>query len=245
MRFNIERARLDRAADFVPPQDLQSSPTELVPLTEDAGTLDLLFRFVYCERHVSLEGMSFERIAALAEAAEKYLVYSAMAICHIYMKAQYKAHPLEFMQYAIRHYPELVDTVAPYTVGNELVIMKDILPGGYVVPWVLFNTAYYEIAQHTTRWINKHLGHYGPIQCHNRPCALGEGEDEAWGWLERELAHALLTTGGRGLLDLDKVFTDEMMHSLERCEGCQQTLRLWKKELERVVGEVPKFTSFL
>lgn len=59
---------------------------EIVQLTEAAVTLEHLFRFCYPDRHPDVEAMKFDVLALLAEAAEKYEVYSAMNICKIYMK---------------------------------------------------------------------------------------------------------------------------------------------------------------
>ena len=59
---------------------------EIVHLTEAAVTLEHLFRFCYPDRHPDLEAVELDVLVLLAEAAEKYQVYSAMNICKIYMK---------------------------------------------------------------------------------------------------------------------------------------------------------------
>jgi hypothetical protein len=60
---------------------------EIVNLTEDAATvtLELLFQFVYPQRHPNLSDSPYEVVAPLAEAAEKYEVFAAMNICGIRM----------------------------------------------------------------------------------------------------------------------------------------------------------------
>jgi len=59
---------------------------ETVCLTEASDTLELLFQFIYPQRQPDLQSISFERLSALSEAAEKYQVFSAMPICNIYMR---------------------------------------------------------------------------------------------------------------------------------------------------------------
>jgi hypothetical protein len=55
----------------------------VVDLTEDSSTLELLFQFIYPQRHPTLFDAPYEVVAPLAEAAEKYEVFAAMNICQI------------------------------------------------------------------------------------------------------------------------------------------------------------------
>jgi len=50
-------------------------------LKESAATLRILFRFLEAERHPALENEPFDFQLAVAEAAEKYSVFSAMNFC--------------------------------------------------------------------------------------------------------------------------------------------------------------------
>lgn len=71
-----------------PPVGLTCSPDpdELIHLPESSTTLELLFQFIYPQRHPLLEGIGHDVLNALAEAAEKYEVYGAMGICHLRMR---------------------------------------------------------------------------------------------------------------------------------------------------------------
>ena len=64
----------------------QTKSNEVVQLPEKSVILDLLFQFCYPERHPELKGLAFDVLAELAEAAEKYKVFSAISICKIFMK---------------------------------------------------------------------------------------------------------------------------------------------------------------
>jgi hypothetical protein len=72
------------AGGFAPPGF--ETQGEIVHLTETALVLDYLFRFCSAGRHPNIERMTFDVLASLAEAAEKYEVYLAINICKIYMK---------------------------------------------------------------------------------------------------------------------------------------------------------------
>lgn len=59
---------------------------EVVALAEKASTLELLFQFVYPRAQPDLKYLDMDELAALAEAAETYSIYSAMGICKIAMQ---------------------------------------------------------------------------------------------------------------------------------------------------------------
>ena len=64
----------------------QAKSDVVIQLPEKSVILDLLFRFCYPERHPELNDLAFDILAELAEAAEKYKVFSAISICRIAMK---------------------------------------------------------------------------------------------------------------------------------------------------------------
>jgi hypothetical protein len=62
------------------------APDKAVDLTENAETLRVLMTFMHSQRFPSLLNMheeSFQELLELADAAEKYLVHSAMAVCNL------------------------------------------------------------------------------------------------------------------------------------------------------------------
>lgn len=79
--FLVHRKNLETHTGGFPPSEFKTL-NEVVPLTEDAATLDLLFQFVYPQRTPDVNSMAFEAVAPLAEAVEKYEVFSAMYICN-------------------------------------------------------------------------------------------------------------------------------------------------------------------
>lgn len=55
---------------------------EITQLPEPANVLEILFAFLYPKAHPDLYGVDFEVLAAVAEAAGKYAVFSAVDICN-------------------------------------------------------------------------------------------------------------------------------------------------------------------
>ena len=56
-----------------------------VSLEETAEVLRLMLRYTHNTRLRSLDGITFSLLASLAEAAEKYMIYSAVEFCKIQM----------------------------------------------------------------------------------------------------------------------------------------------------------------
>ena len=59
---------------------------EVVQLVEPAAVLELLFQYVYPQRHPNLQLVEFEVLNGLAEAVEKYQVYPALEHCKMFMQ---------------------------------------------------------------------------------------------------------------------------------------------------------------
>ena len=64
----------------------QAESDAVIHFPEKSVILDLLFQFCYPMRHPELNDLKFGILADLAEAAEKYKVFSAISICKIAMK---------------------------------------------------------------------------------------------------------------------------------------------------------------
>jgi len=83
--FKVHRKNLETYSDIFPGADI-SLDNEVVPLSEKASTLELLFQYVYRQRQPDLSDIDAEELAMLAEAAEKYSVYAAMEVCKMCMQ---------------------------------------------------------------------------------------------------------------------------------------------------------------
>lgn len=81
--IGAHKANLDHFSDGFPsPDAVQSSEgAEAVHLVEDGATLKLLFQFMHKARFPKVHNLDAEQPSSLAEASEKYMVYSAMSVC--------------------------------------------------------------------------------------------------------------------------------------------------------------------
>lgn len=140
--FHIHQKNLQIAAAGFPPAGFHASG-EIVPLTEDATTLELLFQFVYPQRHPHLRGTPFDVLSPLAEAAEKYQVFAAMNICYVRMNEVLPEHAVEVSNYASRHgYKEILSAAAPSLLDIPLAEIVKALSAELVVPWVCYREAW-------------------------------------------------------------------------------------------------------
>ncbi|KAF7976514.1 hypothetical protein HWV62_6327 [Athelia sp. TMB] len=76
--FKVHRKNLETSSEGFSPPPGTSSRDEIVSLTENRDTLDLLFQYIYPQRQPDLAEIDFKQLAELSEAAEKYQVFSAM-----------------------------------------------------------------------------------------------------------------------------------------------------------------------
>ncbi|KAG5650243.1 hypothetical protein H0H81_000196 [Sphagnurus paluster] len=105
MLFRIHSRNLEITSGGFPPVEF-SPAGEVVDLTEDASTLELMFQFVYPRLQPPLEGISFTMLARLSEAVEKRSL---------------PENALEVLEYAMRHdYPALSDRAAPFVTLEKI-----------------------------------------------------------------------------------------------------------------------------
>jgi len=137
--FHIHRKNLEANAAAFPQAEFDTHGED-VPLTEDSATLELLFQFIYPQRHPDLKDIPFSTLAPVAEAAEKYEVFAAMNICKIRMVEQASLkHSVRIADYAQKHgYPDLLDVVSPFLLDIPLDNVVVSLSAEMAIPWVLY-----------------------------------------------------------------------------------------------------------
>jgi hypothetical protein len=86
--FEVHRKNLEVHSEGFAGADAisRSAEKEVVPLSENSAVLELLLQYMYHQPQPDLKNVEFATLAALAEAAEKYQVYSATTICSVFMR---------------------------------------------------------------------------------------------------------------------------------------------------------------
>ncbi|KAJ7146994.1 hypothetical protein C8R44DRAFT_724686 [Mycena epipterygia] len=118
---------------------LPENGDEPVQLSETSDVLDLLFQFMYPQLQPELEKLGFEICAGLAEAVEKYIVYSALRWCRMKMSDSIPDHPFEVLNYALKHgHVDIADEAARQSMGHGVANAMKLLAPDTFKTWILF-----------------------------------------------------------------------------------------------------------
>ncbi|KAJ3532009.1 hypothetical protein NMY22_g7924 [Coprinellus aureogranulatus] len=79
--IGAHRDNLAQFSEGFPSPDAVASSDVPVDLTEDGRTLEILMQFMHKQRFPSLQNETVDGLLRLGEAAEKYVVHSAMLAC--------------------------------------------------------------------------------------------------------------------------------------------------------------------
>ncbi|KAJ7095650.1 hypothetical protein C8R44DRAFT_813571 [Mycena epipterygia] len=232
--FHIHRKNLEVCTEGFPPGEI-STEGEAVQLIETSATLELLFQFIYPQRHPGLDTTPFKILYPLAEAAEKYQIFPAMNICHIRLRDMVHKHPVEVAVYAAKHdYPHLVSEVAPMMISMPPVNVITILPPYLVLPWIRY-------VQEWTRVLQTVALQLPPAR---KKDYSGGGGCDSGNWLRYAIVSMQrLGAGVQSLRSLDTVFAHQVSHNCYKC--CREDLQEWRKRIEDEIAKIPKFSTFL
>ncbi|KAJ7719024.1 hypothetical protein DFH07DRAFT_316503 [Mycena maculata] len=121
MLFKVHRKNLEVHSDIFADAGNMTSVDpgdDVVTLSETSEVLDLLFQYMHRQLPPDLRDVDFKVASGLAEAAEKYWVYSALTPCREKMVNSVRDHPLQVLDYAMRHgHAELASEAARQSMG--------------------------------------------------------------------------------------------------------------------------------
>ncbi|KAJ6501309.1 hypothetical protein DFH09DRAFT_1324906 [Mycena vulgaris] len=146
--FKVHRKNLEVHSDIFADAGIATHPDDedaVVDLTESAAILDLLFQYMHRQLPPDLQDVEFKTCAGLAEAAEKYWVYSALNMCRMKMKESVKEHPLEVLEYAVRHgHDDLAAEAARQSMGLEIGAALESLSPDTFKAWIAFHQKWHK-----------------------------------------------------------------------------------------------------
>lgn len=214
------------------PGDDLATQNEVVQLSETAAALELLFQYMYRQRQPDLSCVPFETLAQLAEAAEKYQVFSAIEVCKMYMKASIPLHPVEVLAYAGRHdYATLCDEAAPLTINASVEDMSKHLGPATFIIWVLYREPWLRLFLRKN-WedheIPSPLLHKGAAtSCH------------LWPDFHSAVLNKLRCMEDFGI---GSIFSSQV-HCLDGCVQCRKRASVWEGLVTAAYKEILTFSS--
>ncbi|KAJ6483854.1 hypothetical protein C8R47DRAFT_562939 [Mycena vitilis] len=188
--FKVHRRNLEAhsgvfasAADTTQPENGH----ETVELSETANILDILFQLMYPLPQPDLRAMEFTTVAALAEAAEKYMIYVAISVCRARMEESVSAHPLEVLVFAMRHgYISLANESAQQSMGCAVAEALATLPPDTFRTWMMYYERWHRETVKSLGYMSTFAKHAALVQrCTADPnpaCTFRKELDEAGGW---------------------------------------------------------------
>ncbi|KAJ7018398.1 hypothetical protein C8F04DRAFT_1052819 [Mycena alexandri] len=254
--FRVHRKNLEVCTEGFPPSGFAVTEGEIIALSETSVTLELLFQFIYPQRHPGLDATPFDVLEPLAEAAEKYQVFPAMNICHIRLRDMVHEHPVEVAIYAAKHdYPFLISEVAPMMISIPPIDVIQILPQSLVLPWTRYIQEWVRVHQNvalklfsgqTPQYLyNQPISHAGGMPQSRQYPRAGSNYSKRCCWsscVTIVLQH--LGAGIHTLRSLDQVFHMGInQEDVENC--CDWELLEWRRKIEEAIAQIPKFSAFL
>ncbi|EDR09357.1 uncharacterized protein LACBIDRAFT_293853 [Laccaria bicolor S238N-H82] len=154
--FQLHRVVLGVTTGVFPGSEIETDG-EMVQLTEPAKVLGILFAFLYPKAHPDLHGEPFETVAAVAEAAGKYEVFSAASTCNERLLNFLPQHAPEILVHAVKHdYPRLISATLPHFARAPLIPVMEKLPPSYMVPWARYHEAWTLLFKELVLYIRNH-----------------------------------------------------------------------------------------
>ncbi|KAL1674035.1 hypothetical protein EV122DRAFT_221431 [Schizophyllum commune] len=198
-----------------------------IALSEDAKTLKILFQFMHLAPQPNVRYLSCSMILAVAEAAEKYGIYSAGPICATSLESKVVDKPMDILKFALRHsYKELANAAAPYTLdmpANEA--KKEFGDDIYALAkWLLYRARWEDLVSAACQW-DKWRRHRGGV----RHC---DGWYRFWAFIMTVLAGPRKFTLNGGKFD---ALVQSHLPDLEDCDHCLGDVRDWTYAWERAV----------
>ncbi|ESK89083.1 hypothetical protein Moror_5316 [Moniliophthora roreri MCA 2997] len=267
--FRIHRVNLEMHSQVF--ADAASSTVgtvdnEVVALSESSAVLEVMLQYMYLQRQPDLRRLEFEIMKDLAEAVEKYQIYSAMGVCSQRMRECIPEHPIDVLLYAVRHkYPDIANESAEATLGMSPYSMLSRLPQGLFAAWTEYSEVYRDL-------LAKEFSRFGPTRLHKgvtTPCDVwheqyaviaselssGIGASNGKVWLRTGSFPGFYPHSQAGSRDRDRglhvlarlPILIERRQALcgDRCGDCKRELGYWIHQSERDCRELRRFSEYL
>ncbi|KAH9915333.1 uncharacterized protein B0H18DRAFT_99425 [Fomitopsis serialis] len=230
VRFRVHKRNLHMHSEIFPGDDFLSD--DIVNLSEDSSTLELLFQYMYQPPQPDLRAVTFEQLAKLAEAAEKYRVLAAMENCKVSMRASLSTckEPFAVLGYAARHgHKDISAEAALRTLSVSAKDALDHLGPAHFIRWCLYRDP----------WVQALLDAYRPPPPGGILHKGGLWECDLW----KPFVLAVVDDMGHDLeapLQFSSVL-ERNYAKLQDCWHCKLRAQTWRDQIHRRVAELRSF----
>jgi len=235
VRFGAHKTNLELYSDGFPIAKVTQSDSEVVKLSENDSVLRLLLQFMHNARQPEMSSIFFEDLELLAEAVEKYMIFSAIQVCRMQMEKFLLIHPLRVFLYAAKHdYSKLADLAAPSLVRTRLEEFLD-----HASTAGLHGSAIFRFIHYRERWSDVlHILYVSlPVVLHRG----GAKRCDRW----TEFYNAILLDVGldAGSLSYFSDTVEKKRSILEDCGHCWIKVGQLKQKIADAISKIPSFSK--
>ncbi|KAI0072696.1 hypothetical protein K474DRAFT_1628608 [Panus rudis PR-1116 ss-1] len=215
---------------------------DVVQLAESSGVIEIVLQFMRRQRHPDIGGLPFKMLKDVAEAVEKYQVFSGLEVCNLWMRqpGQLDKWPLEVLAYATKHgYEDLANTAAKAALGRKTDAVLALLPPHMHMRWLRYIESWYSTSQSILRQYTPNQPHgpqYGfgynrATEDLDAPCAI-------WTNFYADVASSL-AKGIDGLRDVNSLFNASAKRtSVATCATCKKWMNTWLETSRETVRKL-------
>ncbi|KAF8987873.1 hypothetical protein BDQ17DRAFT_1435360 [Cyathus striatus] len=172
--FALHKKNLETHAKGFPPADINVG-AEIIDLSEESETLNLLFQFVYPDDDIpDLSDVSFTFLMKLACASEKYVMHSAIPLCKMrmlfFVRSYYSSGTSEnniskrenlklIVGHALEHsgYTKILDEAVPLlAVSEPLETTLLLFPAMRQLSWALYREQWAVVQRYASPYLSEH-----------------------------------------------------------------------------------------
>ncbi|KAF6745851.1 hypothetical protein DFP72DRAFT_924073 [Ephemerocybe angulata] len=245
--FGAHRPNLEMYSEILKEEGFDVGSQKAHLIYGDASTVRLLLEGMHKFRRVtSLADLPSDRFWALADAAERYSVYTVMAACSEHISLRPLRHPddaLKCLVFAVKYgYVGVADSVASSTIHCDMSTVKKALRGydSWFNLWVAYREKFIDLASEITTIPSGNHAHLEYVGPHNEICTRFETYCNALRLsLPTTLKESLRMLGHARFDQFQRIF-DAHTSVLSGCLSgeCEEKRRAWNKRCVRKLERI-------
>ncbi|KAH0578074.1 hypothetical protein H2248_005538 [Termitomyces sp. 'cryptogamus'] len=237
--FAAHARNLERYSEGFPPSSFNSGEpdSQVVYLNESSNTVRLLLQYMHLRPQPDIEKLPFRELEELANAAEKYLIFNAMMVCKLCMKANASLWPMHVLKYAVKHgHKDLADQAASYTVVREPAEIEEFFGRNSQIFYIWL--AYRQQWMIALPWIYTRDIHIPTLH------KGGLKECELWKPF-RDHVRSEVDCLPSQIARFEEIVSVRISLDLLSCDRCIDRARRWSTSVKATIGEVLPFSAYL
>ncbi|KAF5344953.1 hypothetical protein D9756_011500 [Leucocoprinus leucothites] len=233
--FQVNRLHVEAQASSMIPENWTPAGSTVISLTETSFVLNILFQFINPGVSPTLRDLSFESLARVTKAAEKYQVFNAMSICSERMRSWSHQYPKEIFVYGLHYnYPAALDATAPHVVTSaKLEDIFPLLPQSHQFYWLRYSTLWAKALDRVALFSFVNRTEISPV---NTACW-----EHCWHIIAKRLSKGVLALNNRA----QTFSVPSSKEHPQRCYRCGEACSSWKVHADSMIAQIPQYSTII